>query len=206
MQAVVMGNTIEVKALVNHPGMYLKPAAADSLTRYERDHGILSLNDAWRSEDTQRGLVRRWNEGGPTNRPPYLYLPAFPSPHMFGEAIDTSEYDRFAEYCGEYGWRFNIPSDPVHAIYEQIRDTHYNEKDDEMTPEQDERLKNVERILANLQNSVGDPEIGILKTSKDAADRSGNAASIASDVRNWIEDKKRGINDRLTRIEEKLNK
>lgn len=46
---------------------------------------------------------------------------------------------------------------------------------DDMTPEQDARLKNIETILGGLQNAVGDPNIGILKNAATAA---GDAAQL----------------------------
>lgn len=42
--------------------------------------------------------------------------------------------------------------------------------EDDMTPEQDARLKNVEKILAGLQNSVGDPVRGTMATSSKAVE------------------------------------
>lgn len=112
--------------LTNHPDMWLADNAAASFERWESDHGVLNLSDAGRSDDEQRELIRRWNAGGKYNRPPYLYQPAWPSPHQSGLALDTPEHDRFGATCGAYGWRFNIPSDPVHAIYEEKNDQHIN--------------------------------------------------------------------------------
>jgi len=112
--------------LKNHPFMWLSDAAAASLGRWEDDHGVLALSDAGRTDDEQRELIRRWNTGGTFNRPPYLYLPAWPSPHQSGLALDTPEHERFGETCNPYGWRFNIPSDPVHAIYEVANDQFIN--------------------------------------------------------------------------------
>lgn len=43
--------------------------------------------------------------------------------------------------------------------------------EDDMTPEQDARLKNVETILGGLQNAVGDPKIGVLTVVNDVDTR-----------------------------------
>jgi hypothetical protein len=136
--------------LINHPGSWLADAAAASLARWEDDHGVLDLSDAGRSEAEQLELIRRWNAGGPANRPPYLYKPGWPSPHQSGLALDTPEHRRFAATCGPYGWRFNIPSDPVHAIYEEDRDAH-RDRPAPLTPEQieeNELMSKADDILA----------------------------------------------------------
>ena len=73
------------KDLINHPGYWLEAGAADSLARLERDHGVININSAGRTEGGQQGLINRWDAGGWQNRPPYLYEPARPartSPHV----------------------------------------------------------------------------------------------------------------------------
>lgn len=66
-------------------------------------------------------------------------------------------------------------------------------EEEDMNSEQDARLKNVETILAGLQNAIGDPDHGVAKASVEASERAGNAANIASEVRNLILDPKVGI-------------
>lgn len=110
-------------ALKNHPGMWLDDEAGASFDRWEDTYGVLELSGAGRTDAEQRELMRRWAVGGEFNRPPYLYQPAYPSPHQSGLAIDTPDHNRFSQTCAPYGWRFNIGSDPVHAIYEAARDS-----------------------------------------------------------------------------------
>lgn len=115
------------KNLVNHPSYWLEAEAADSLARLERDHGVISINSAGRSEAEQQSLINRWDRGGWQNRPPYLYEPARPartSPHVIdgGTAIDTSEISRMLRISGKYGWYRSHSYDLVHFKYDPARD------------------------------------------------------------------------------------
>lgn len=113
--------------LVNHPTMWLRDDAAASLARFERDKGIVPLNDAGRTEEEQDNYIYRWDQGGKYNRPPYLYEPKRPareSAHVKdgGIAIDTSRYDWFESLCGPYGWYKPYDWDVVHFEYNPNRD------------------------------------------------------------------------------------
>lgn len=111
--------------LVNHPGMFLNDAAAASLAKMEKEHGIFILSDAGRTIAQQQELINRWNQGGPQNRPPYLYQPAMPasaSPHVKngGEAIDlphAGQRDWIKRWGAGYGWSFPLSWDVVHCVY-----------------------------------------------------------------------------------------
>lgn len=154
-----------MKTLVNHPNMWLDDGAADSLARWEARYGVIGLSDAGRSEAEQLELIRRWNEGGPANRPPYLFKPGWPSPHQSGLALDTPEHGRFESTCGPYGWRFNIDSDPVHAIYEADRDTTRGQATPAapgVNPDASTTIgeENIMRLVANNEN----PTTGYLVT------------------------------------------
>jgi hypothetical protein len=123
-------------ALANHPDKWLRPAAAASFDRMEAAHGSpFAISSAGRTVAEQQGLIDDWNRGGPANRPPNLYLPAMPataSPHVIGggqavDFIDAAQRAWIDAHGAAYGWRRNIPSDIVHAIYEEDRDTHKND-------------------------------------------------------------------------------
>jgi hypothetical protein len=80
-------------------------------------------------------------------------------------------------------------------------------EEEDMTPEQDTRLKNIESILGGLQNAVNDPKIGILGAANGARDKASdanrnaeNAANIASEVRNWITDPNHGVLAAISQI------
>lgn len=109
--------------LKNHPGFWLRDDAASAFDRAEDDHGVFGVNSAGRLESEQQGLLNRWNAGGTSNRPPYLYKPANPastSNHVRngGAAIDTSDWRRFATVCENYGFRHTYPDgDVVHFDY-----------------------------------------------------------------------------------------
>nr|WP_278101172.1 M23 family metallopeptidase [Microbacterium proteolyticum] len=67
------------------------------------------------------------------------------------------------------------------------------EEDDMFSEDDRARAKNIENILAGLQNAVGDPNHGVAVAAVEASERAGNAANIASEVRNLILDPKVGI-------------
>lgn len=106
--------------LRNHPGFWLRDDAAAAFNQAEADHGVFIVNSAGRTVAEQQALIDRWNKGGAANRPPYLYKPAMPAPtsnHVAngGVAVDIADWRRFAQICGQYGFRHSYPdSDPVH--------------------------------------------------------------------------------------------
>lgn len=142
--------------LSNHPSYWLADDAAASLNRYEADHGKINLTDAGRTVAEQQALINRWYQGGPSNRPPYLYKPYEPAasgPHVGGHALDTSDYTRFAQNSAEYGWNHNLPtSDPVHFIYDASGDRH---KSGSATPGFNQTVQNEQNWLISQGISVG---------------------------------------------------
>lgn len=109
--------------LKNHPTQWLRDDAAAAFDRAEDEHGVLSVTSAGRTEAEQQALIKRWDQGGASNRPPYLYPPARPaasSNHVRdgGIAIDTSDFRQFSTYSPLYGFIQSFPgSDPVHFDY-----------------------------------------------------------------------------------------
>lgn len=113
-----------MKKLVNHPAFQLQDDAADSLARYERDHGVIPITSAYRSQAEQDVLKKRWAQGGPANRPPYLYEPANVSTHTSGLAIDTPSVPTIRNTISGYGWLFLFDYDKVHLEYRIASDQH----------------------------------------------------------------------------------
>lgn len=93
--------------------------------------------------------------------------------------------------------------DPMSIGFPQITSTPL---EDDMTPEQDARLKNVEAILGGLQNAIGDPNRGILKSAYAAEQNSARGLTMLQTIQNWIEDPERGIHVRLSKVIELLTK
>lgn len=115
------------KNLVNHPGMWLGDAEADSLARWEAAKGRLPITDAGRTVAEQQALINRWNAGGAANRPPYLYQPYMPAasgPHVGGHAIDIAPSARGKAEGPEFGWMHDVASDDVHFVYHADKDQH----------------------------------------------------------------------------------
>lgn len=106
--------------LKNHPGMWLEDNAAEAFNRMEDEQGYITLTDAGRTVSQQQHLINRWNQGGASNRPPFLFQPASPafsSNHVRrgGVAFDTSEHARVARFAARYGFSHPYPGgDPVH--------------------------------------------------------------------------------------------
>jgi hypothetical protein len=106
--------------LKHHSNFSLRDDAAEALNRAEDERGVIRINSALRTEGEQQQLINRWDRGGRFNRPPYLFSPARPastSNHVRngGIAIDTPDYERFNNYCEDYGYRQVAPySDAVH--------------------------------------------------------------------------------------------
>lgn len=109
--------------LKNHTGYWLRDDAAAAFDAAEAAIGTMRVNSAGRTEAEQNALIRRWDQGGPSNRPPYLYAPARPANTSFhvkngGIAVDTSDWRRFAQVCEQFGFVHPYPSgDPVHFEY-----------------------------------------------------------------------------------------
>lgn len=109
--------------LKNHSAAYwLRDDSAAAFNRMEDERGFIDLNSAGRTVAEQNELIRRWDQGGTYNRPPYLYAPARPataSNHVAGggKAFDTSEWRRVKEFAHLYGFRWFGSSDPVHFDY-----------------------------------------------------------------------------------------
>lgn len=106
-------------ALKNHPGMWLKDPAAAAINAMEDKYGVAPINSAGRTVGEQQGLINRWNQGGPANRPPYLYKPAMPaptSPHVRngGEAVDVRDYSLWRPRLAEFGFSWYGSGDVVH--------------------------------------------------------------------------------------------
>lgn len=107
------------RTLANHPDLWLREDVAQALDAYESVHGVLPLSSAGRWDWEQQELIDRWDKGGVSNRPPYLYPPYRPasgSPHVRdgGVAIDTPEFRRFREHSEEFGFVWFGEDDPVH--------------------------------------------------------------------------------------------
>jgi peptidoglycan hydrolase-like protein with peptidoglycan-binding domain len=106
-------------ALKNHSGMWLRDDAAAAINAMEDKYGIAPINSAGRTEGQQQVLINRWNQGGPANRPPYLYKPAMPaktSPHVRdgGIAVDVRDYAKWRPRLAEFGYTWYGPGDVVH--------------------------------------------------------------------------------------------
>jgi peptidoglycan hydrolase-like protein with peptidoglycan-binding domain len=109
-------------ALKNHPGMWLADAPANAINALEDKYGVIKINDAGRTPETQQSLINRWYQGGTYNRPPYLYQPYEPAengPHVRngGEAVDVYNYTDDRAKLNEFGFEWYGPSDPVHYTF-----------------------------------------------------------------------------------------
>ena len=106
--------------LKNHPGKWLRDDAAAAFNQAEADHGTFIVNSAGRTVAEQNEAIKRWDQGGKWNRPPYLYAPARPataSNHVSngGTAVDIGDWRRFANIAANYGFSHPYPDgDPVH--------------------------------------------------------------------------------------------
>lgn len=143
-----------MKALVNHPGMQLRDDAADSLERFERDHGVQPLTSAYRPVSEQQALIDRWDAGGVYNRPPYLYAPRRPASaglHTKGTALDTAAPEAFHVDGERYGWRFLYAYDKVHFEYDEAYDT----KPEPVKINVKEILGDEDMIMLDTGNGIG---------------------------------------------------
>jgi hypothetical protein len=113
-----------MKNLVNHKGFQLRDDAADSLARYEHDHGVITIDSAYRSQAEQDKLIYKYaHPQSKYDKPPYLYQPARISKHTAGTAIDTPNAKARAVSMAAYGWRFLFEYDKVHLEYNPALDT-----------------------------------------------------------------------------------
>lgn len=109
-----------MRTLKHHPAYQLREDAADKFDAYEDKYGVLNVTSAGRTPAQQQHLIDLWDKGGAANRPPYLYPPARPalaSNHVKdgGIAVDTSDYNKFAQHSAEFGFVHSYPgNDPVH--------------------------------------------------------------------------------------------
>jgi len=77
-------------------------------------------------------------------------------------------------------------------------------EDIDMTPEQAARLVNIEAILGRVQNLILDPAIGIMHRADNATAAGNNAAEIASEVRNALNDPAHGVLVRVAALQAAL--
>lgn len=109
-------------ALKNHPGLWLRDDAAAAINALEDKYGVIRINSAGRTPAEQNELIRRWDQGGWQNRPPYLYEPARPverSNHVAngGIAVDVYNYTSDRAKLNEFGFQWYGPSDKVHYTF-----------------------------------------------------------------------------------------
>lgn len=109
-------------ALKNHPGLWLRDDAAAAINALEDKYGPIVINSAGRTVAEQNSLIRRWDQGGKYNRPPYLYEPARPaerSNHVAngGIAVDVYNYTSDRAKLNEFGFQWYGPSDKVHYTF-----------------------------------------------------------------------------------------
>ena len=109
-------------ALKNHPGMWMRDDAAAAINALEDKYGVIVINSAGRTPAEQNGLIRRWDIGGPANRPPQLFEPARPaerSTHVKdgGTGVDVRNFtsDRFK--LQEFGFQWWGAGDVVHYTF-----------------------------------------------------------------------------------------
>lgn len=108
------------KALKNHPGMWMEDAAADDLNALEDKYGVIVINRAGVSEAEQNEVIRKWDQGGKYNRPPYLYPPARPaksSTHVQGTGLDVYNYTTDRAKLNEFNFEWYGTSDVVHYTH-----------------------------------------------------------------------------------------
>lgn len=112
--------------LANHPGAWLRADAAAQLDLFELHHGVIDLESAGRTEADQKELIRRWDEGGKYNRPPYLFEPKRPwyeSTHVYdgGIAVDTSSIQKMLDHAEPYGFYRRYDWDKPHFEFDPAR-------------------------------------------------------------------------------------
>jgi len=94
----------------------------------ESHHGILEVNSAGRTEWEQQELIDRWDEGGASNRPPFLYEPKRPrraSSHVAdgGIAVDINAPDipAMLAHGEDYGFYRRYEWDKPHFEFDPKR-------------------------------------------------------------------------------------
>ncbi|WVX89728.1 endolysin protease M15 domain [Microbacterium phage Curie] len=115
---------MDIRELANHPGAFMRADAAVQFNLFEQNHGVISVNRALVSVAEQREVIRRWNVGGPANRPPNLYEPKQPpedSEHVQGIAYDTSHVTHSLQYAGPYGFYQRYSWDKPHFEFDPGR-------------------------------------------------------------------------------------
>lgn len=107
-------------ALKNHPGMWLDDAAGNAFNAMEDKYGPIVVNRAGVTVQQQQEEINRWDEGGPQNRPPYLYPPARPaesSNHVKGQSVDVYNFTDDRAKLNEFGFEWYGNADPVHYTF-----------------------------------------------------------------------------------------
>lgn len=115
---------MDVRELKHHKGVYMRSDAAIQLDKFEDDHGVISINRALVSLEDQKAVIRRWDKGGPANRPPNLYEPKRPpedSEHVQGIAYDTSHVTHCLKHAGPYGFYQRYAWDKPHFEFDPSR-------------------------------------------------------------------------------------
>ncbi|UVF60421.1 endolysin, protease M15 domain [Microbacterium phage PineapplePizza] len=115
---------METRELKHHPGIRMRSDAAIQLDKFEDDLGLITINRALVSVEAQRAVIRRWDIGGPANRPPNLYEPKRPpeaSEHVQGIAFDTSHVTHCLRYAGAYGFYQRYSWDKPHFEFDPHR-------------------------------------------------------------------------------------
>jgi len=195
------------------------PQCVWSIHRIDAQLGrYLDINSAWRDPQEQERFYSAYRNYVNGNGPwAPIALPPEQSVHCKGEAIDTDDNNSaMTRILNNNGWfhtvyRNGVLVEPWHYEYDYKRDKFFGGQpsgsgstpieEEDMTPDESARLKNIESILAKLQNAILDPTIGISKSSAEASDRALNAAQISSEVRNLINDPNAGILQSLRKIE-----
>lgn len=156
------------RELKNHPGMFLNDAAAADFDKIEDMHGIFTVNSARREEAEQQELIDRWDEGGPANRPPWLYNPYRPArlaPHVKngGIAVDIAQWARFQRVMADGHFTKPYDWDVVHFEHDGNTDTLNNERKDIFMAlsdeEQAELLAGVREVRIRVRGDNPDADI-----------------------------------------------
>lgn len=148
-----------IKNLINHPGMWLREDAADSLARLERDHGVQPVNSAGRTVAEQNAFIQRYAH--PTSiydKPPYLYAPApssgpNASRHISGKAVDADTVATDKAMWAEYGFEFLFPYDKIHVEYNPATDKHLHETAPAVKAT--DNREEIEMIMLNNGTGIG---------------------------------------------------
>lgn len=141
--------------------------------------------------------------------------------HLSGRAVDVGSSVGYVNSpqarawrarMKDYGFRETVIGEPWHFEWHKdwtsssidladVNATPLPEsEEDDMTPEQDQRMKNIEAMLGALQNPITDPNRGIFASAYAARQAAERGNELTQSVINWITDDTRGINSRLVRI------